>query len=77
MRAKIYGVQAVDFVSPEGTPIVGKNIYVGFENRYVDGLKTNKYFVNKNCDGYSDLQPDLDITIDFNEKGKVESIEII
>lgn len=77
MRATVFGVQPVDFVSPEGNQIVGKNIYVGFNNKYVDGLKTNKYFVNSTADGYSDLVPEIDISIDFNEKGKVESIEIL
>ena len=59
MRATIYGVQEVDFVTANNEHIVGKNLYCGFENRYVQGLKTNKFFVSNRIECFSDLKPDI------------------
>lgn len=76
MFARILGVQDVDFVSDDNNHIVGKNLYCSFKNNYVDGLKTNKYFASINLDSYDDLVPDVDVIIDFNEKGKIDNISI-
>ena len=77
MFAKIVGVQDVDWVNPDTQQhIVGKNLYCMFTNSFVDGYKTNKYFVSNKVESFNDLVPDINITIDFNERGKIDKITV-
>ena len=76
MRAIIYGVQNLDFTTADGAVIKGKSIYCGFENRYVDGLKTNKFFVSAENPACKDLKPDVEIEMSFDYNGRIDNIEI-
>lgn len=77
MHVTIFGVQDLDFTTPEGSNIKGKSIFVGFNNRYVQGLKTNKYFISSDIPSCKDLSPDMDCDLVFNDKGKIEDISIL
>lgn len=78
MQANVLGVQEVDFVTEDGVHIQGKNIYVSFKNRMVDGLKTNKFFISSSFkDIYDLIVPDVSLDVDFNEKGRIENIDIV
>lgn len=76
MRVCVLGVQELDFTTADGTKINGKSIYCGFENRYVDGLKTNKFFIPKDMENYKDVVPNCDMELSFNYNGKIDSVSI-
>lgn len=76
MRVYVYGTSEVDFVTSDNTRIKGKTVYGGFENRYVDGLKTNKFFVPSDIDCINDIKPDSEIEIAFDMRGKIDSVSV-
>ena len=78
MVATILGIQDIDFATDEGVHVEGRNLYLAFNNRYVIGKKTNKFFVgSKFKDIFPELIVDQEISIDFNENGKIDNIDIL
>ena len=76
MRCSVFGVQEIDFIGKDDKPIKGKCIYCGFENRYVKGLKTNKFFIPLTVDCYNDIIPDIDIELSFDYNGKIDNVVV-
>lgn len=76
MRVIVYGVQKLDFVSADGVKIQGKSIFCGFENRYVDGLKTNKFFIPLGSNDYEKIVPDCEAELTFDYNGKIDNINV-
>lgn len=76
MRVIVYGTQDVDFVTPDNKVIKGKSVYGGFENRYVTGLKTNKFFISDSIECINDIVPDAEIEISFDMNGKIDSVSV-
>lgn len=79
MRAKLLGVQEIDMTSKTGDHIKGANLFVGFKNRYVNGIKTQKYFLHDDdyvASGVNTLEPDDDFNIYFDDNGKIDSIDV-
>lgn len=77
MRAFIYGVQTLDFTSKDGNKIQGKNIFCGFTHRFVDGLKTGKFYIPIDDPEYENIKPDIEVDISFDMDGKVDNISIL
>lgn len=75
MRAKLLGIQVVDFLNGSGEKISGWNIFTGFEDANVQGLRTEKFFLKKGISLPEDVKLNDDIEISFNYKGKVEKIQ--
>ena len=44
MLVRLLGVQAISFSDKDGRAIKGTNIFIGFEQEDVQGLKTEKLF---------------------------------
>ena len=78
MRVTLLGIQEIDMTSKTGDHIKGANLFVGFKNRYVNGIKTQKYFVHD--DDYVDsgvnmLEPNDEFNIYFDDNGKIDTID--
>ena len=75
MRAKLFGVQEVDFTNGNGEKISGWNIFTGFGDANVQGLRTEKFFLREGVELPKDVKLNDEIEISFNYKGKVEKIQ--
>ena len=73
MEVNVLGKQSMDFKTSTGDAIKGLNLFVAFEEKGVDGMKTERLFVNGNVQ-CPDIQPGDTIDINFNYRGKIESI---
>ena len=76
MRVLVLGTQDVDFVTNDNKVIKGKSVYGSFENRYVNGLKTNKFFIPDYIECINDIVPDAEIEIGFDMNGKIDSVSV-
>lgn len=76
MRVTVFGYQPLDFTTADGTVIKGKSIFVGFENRNVKGLKTNKFFVPATNEACAEIDTDMDLELSFDYNGKIDKIAI-
>ncbi|MCI8598886.1 MAG: hypothetical protein HFJ10_10695 [Lachnospiraceae bacterium] len=74
MVAKLLGYSDINFVSSTGTPVVGSNFYVAYQEEGVTGMKAERFFVKDGIDLPESLKIGEQIQIGFNHKGKVESI---
>ena len=74
MNVTVMGVQKLDFVNGNGERIRGLNLYVAFPDENVDGLKTNKFFINDGLVLPKDMKLNDQVTVQFNYKGKIEAI---
>ena len=76
MRVIVYGVQNLDFTSADGNVIKGKSIFCGFENKYVDGLKTNKFFIPSSNPVCKDIKPECELELSFDYNGRIDNIDM-
>lgn len=77
MKYKIYGKRLVNFTDAKsGSQITGTTLYLGTRNDYVEGVETKKVFVKNSID-CSSLKVNDTININYNEYGKVDSIEVL
>lgn len=75
MLARLLGVQAISFSNKDGDTIKGTNIYVGFEQEDVQGLKTEKLFLKEEIALPKDTKLNDVLDLSFNMRGKVESVK--
>ena len=74
MKAKIVGIQELNFQTDRGENIVGNNLFILHEDENVTGLKASKVFVKDGVNLPKDVKLNDMIDISFNMKGKVEAI---
>lgn len=77
---KVIGIQKNVEFDYSGNHFKGLNLFVTFESSSVEGVATNKYFMNMDKPIYNDaLQVKLGDEIDFqyNRFGKPESLVIL
>ena len=74
MKAKIVGIQELNFQTDRGENIVGNNLFIIHEDENVTGLKASKVFVKEGVNLPKDVKLNDMIDISFNMKGKVEAI---
>lgn len=77
MKVNVLGVQDVNFDTPDGKHIEGKNVFCSYNNSYVDGLKTSKIFIGSKFPVVDSIVPDCDLIIDYNSDGKLENVELL
>lgn len=75
MRARLEGVQDVNFINSNGENISGKNVFVAFSDENVEGLRTEKFFVRSGISLPKDTKINDLLEISFNHKGKIEMIQ--
>ncbi len=74
MRVVPVGTKVLDFVTKEGTRIVGTNLYVTYPEEGVEGLKVEKFFINSSISLPSNFAIGSAVDVFFNMRGKVEAI---
>ncbi|MNP70015.1 hypothetical protein D3C76_1661850 [compost metagenome] len=74
MQVKIVGVQNVNFTNNSGEVIKGMNIFVGFKDENVEGLRTEKFFLKEGISLPKETKLNDTIDLSFNHKGKIEMI---
>ena len=72
MRAKLLGVQALNFRNNEGEQISGTNIFCSFADENVQGMKVGKFFLKEGVLLPKDTKLNDDLELSFNMKGKVD-----
>lgn len=77
MKAHLIGVQPLQFKTDSGNLIEGHNLYIGYTDENVSGMKASKIFVNKSVALPQGLKQGSLLEIAFNMKGKPEKIELI
>lgn len=74
MNMKLLGKKHVDFVNKHGERVVGDNLFVAYKEDEVDGLCTERFFVNENTTLPTDLNINDTISVSFSPKGKLLGI---
>lgn len=77
MKVQLLGVQTLQFKTDSGNLIEGHNLYIGYTDENVSGMKASKIFVNKSVALPQGLKQGSMLEIAFNMKGKPEKIELI
>ena len=77
MKMKLYGVQKLDFTTKEGNRISGTNLFVAYSDPNVQGVKTDKVFINTSISLPNALKAGMEIEIMFDMKGKPISVSIV
>ena len=74
MNMKLLGFKHVDFTNKQGERIVGDNLFVCYKTDDIEGLCTDRFFVNENISLPSDLHINDTICVSFSPKGKLLGI---
>ena len=74
MKVKLFGIQDVNFISATGGTISGTNIFVGFADENVEGLKTERFFIKNSIPLPDNVKINGTLELSFNHKGKIEAI---
>lgn len=74
MQVKLVGVQNINFTNNSGESIKGTNIFVGFKDENVEGLRTEKFFLKDGIALPKETKLNDTIDLSFNHKGKIEMI---
>lgn len=75
MQARLLGVMNVNFTNNNGEVITGRNIFCSFADSNVQGVRTEKFFLNSNISLPENTKINDNLNICFNYKGRIESIE--
>ena len=73
-RARLDGVQKLNFKTSNGDEINGINIFVSYKDENVEGLRTDKFFLREGVSLPKDVKPGDAIDLSFNMKGKVDMV---
>lgn len=74
MKARLMGLQIINFTNGDGEAINGKNIFVAFKDDNVEGYRTDKFFLKESIVLPKDLKLNEEVELAFNHRGKIESI---
>ena len=77
MKARLIGINRLNFKSQSGEVINGNNLYIAFEHQDTEGLRCDKVFLRAEINLPADVKINDLIEIYFNMRGKVEKIEKI
>jgi hypothetical protein len=75
MLVHLIGLAKLDFMSDDGKPIIGTNLFVSFPDPNVIGQSSAKLFIGQNIELPANLAPGASLDIDFNNKGKVMAVK--
>lgn len=74
MRAKLLGIQLVNFTNSKNETICGKSLFVAFADESVEGVRTEKFFVKDSIPFPKNTKINGTLELSFNHKGKIEAI---
>lgn len=69
----LLGIQSVNFINNAGDRIEGVNLFCAYEDENVSGYRTEKFFIKPEIK-LPELKLKDSIKLNFNMKGKVESV---
>ena len=76
MIVNVVGIRRnFSFKTPDGNSISGSNLYVQHPQEGVEGLLTEKFFLNDKFD-ISVIKPPCEIEIFFNRYGKIDTFRL-
>ena len=73
-RARLDGVQKLNFKTSNGDEINGINIFVSYKDENVEGLRTNKFFLREGVSLPKEVKLGDALDQSFNMKGKVDMV---
>lgn len=73
-RARLDGVQKLNFKASNGDEINGINIFVSYKDENVEGLRTDKFFLEEGVSLPKDVKLGDAIDLSFNMKGRVDMV---
>lgn len=77
MKARLIGINNLNFKNQLGEVISGKNLYIAFEHPETVGLKCDKVFIKPEIEFSTDIKPNDLIELSFDYRGKCERVEKI
>jgi len=77
MKARIIGIEEINFKNQVGEVISGTNIFIAYENPNTKGLRCDKVFLKEEINLPADVRPNELVEIYFNMRGKAEKVEKI
>lgn len=78
MKARVLGVQKVDYVKKSGEPCKGTTLHVAFKDNNVVGEAVDSLFINDNLGIYAidGIKPDTLVDLEFNRRGYVADVVV-
>lgn len=77
MKARLIGINNLNFKNQQGEVITGKNLYIAFEHPETEGLRCDKIFLKAEIDLPADIKPNDIVELSFDYRGKCERVERI
>ncbi len=74
MKAKLLGIQPIQFTNSNGQDVCGMNIFIASTDENVEGYRADKLFLRQDINLPKEVKLNDTIEIGFTMKGKVESI---
>lgn len=71
----VLGKKAVSFTTDDGKEITGVTLYLGYEERNVEGMAAVKVFVSEAKMPKEPIVVGSEVNVHFNRYGKVEAID--
>ena len=74
MKAKVLGIQSVDYVSRKtGNPVKGVTLHSSFKDAQVEGESVDSIFVsdNLNLKCVAEIRPGMVVDVEYNNRGYV------
>jgi hypothetical protein len=76
MLMNLVGVRKLDFIGSDGNEVKGTNFFVTFKEEGVTGLACDKLFIRPEISIPKGIEIGKPLIINFNRRGKVESIAL-
>ena len=80
MKARVLGVQSVDYVSRRtGQPVKGVSFHIAYKDNNVRGEAVSDVFVSDNLgiSGVMDIAPGDNIDVEYNNRGYVCGLAVL
>lgn len=70
----VFGIQNINFKNNDGDLVRGTNLFLGFKDENVIGLKTQKFFLREDFK-LPDIKPNDKLHLTFDMKGRITEIK--
>lgn len=70
----VIGIQNINFKNNDGDLVRGTNLFLGFKDENVIGLKAQKFFLKEDFK-LPDIKPNDKLHLTFDMKGRITEIE--
>ena len=79
MRAKVLGIQKLDYVNKKNQNVKGTSFHVAHVDAHVKGLKCETVFCSDKYDipGVESVDIDEEVDFSYNRYGGIDSVEVV